>query len=185
MLIDGGARADGSAAGADGGTPQQGVHIRGSFPSTPAGVAVGDGAALITSWTAIVRQSSAARRPPGTDSTAWALCASSSTSTATTTTTTTSIPPLKITLAALAKIKFGAAHPKLSATVKLTETATLTLTLLDANGHKLASWSRHETAGSHTISVALPAKARHAGKDTLRVGAHGAATVQRSVIVSA
>ena len=42
-LLGGGALADGNAPGPDGGPPQQGVHLRGSYPSTAAATPVADG----------------------------------------------------------------------------------------------------------------------------------------------
>jgi hypothetical protein len=72
-LLGGGAEADGSGTGADGGTPQQGVHVRGSYPSAADGGALADGASSPGSWTAIVQ--SGGQSTPGTDSHAWALCA--------------------------------------------------------------------------------------------------------------
>jgi hypothetical protein len=72
-LIAGGALASGSAPGADGGELQQGVHLRGSYPSDAAGTALGDGATAPGSWTSIVQ--SGGQATPGTDTFAFALCA--------------------------------------------------------------------------------------------------------------
>src|SRR5205807_4360153 len=71
-LLDGGALADGNAPGPDGGPPQQGVHLRGSYPSTAAATAVADGTPVPTSWSSIVQ--SGGQATPGTDTHAFALC---------------------------------------------------------------------------------------------------------------
>jgi alpha-tubulin suppressor-like RCC1 family protein len=71
-LLDGGALADGNAPGPDGGPPQQGVHMRGSYPSTAAAAAVADGTPAPTSWSSIVQ--SGGQATPGTDTHAFALC---------------------------------------------------------------------------------------------------------------
>jgi uncharacterized repeat protein (TIGR01451 family) len=72
-LLDGGALADGNAPGPDGGPPQQGVHLRGSYPSTAAATAVADGTSAPASWSSIVQ--SGGQATPGTDTHAFALCA--------------------------------------------------------------------------------------------------------------
>lgn len=73
QLLSGGELAIGSATGDDRGNLQQGVHVRGSYPSTSAGAALGDGATAPASWTAIVQ--SGGTPTPGTDTFAFALCA--------------------------------------------------------------------------------------------------------------
>ena len=72
-LLGGGELATGSAAGDDRGYLQQGVHVRGSYPSSAAGVPATDGATAPGSWTAIVQ--SGGTPTPGTDTFAFALCA--------------------------------------------------------------------------------------------------------------
>jgi hypothetical protein len=74
VLLGGGVLADGNAEGSDHGVPQQGVHVRGSYPSDSRGKAVGDGASHVSAWTAIVQ--SGGQATPGTDTHAFALCAS-------------------------------------------------------------------------------------------------------------
>jgi alpha-tubulin suppressor-like RCC1 family protein len=71
-LLGGGALADGNAPGPDGGNPQQGVHLRGSYPSSAAAAAVADGSPAPTSWSSIVQ--SGGQATPGTDTHAFALC---------------------------------------------------------------------------------------------------------------
>jgi hypothetical protein len=70
--IGGGVLADGDAKGPDGGVPQQGVHVRGSFPSNTKGLPLGDGATVPGGWTVIVQ--SGGQPTPGTDTHAFALC---------------------------------------------------------------------------------------------------------------
>jgi hypothetical protein len=72
-LLGGGVLADGDKKGPDGGVPQQGVHVRGSYPSNAKGAPVGDQATDVTSWTGIVQ--SGGQPTPGTDSHVFALCA--------------------------------------------------------------------------------------------------------------
>jgi hypothetical protein len=71
-LLGGGVLADGDKPGPDGGVPQQGVHVRGSYPSNGKGFAVGDQATSVTSWTGIVQ--AGGQPTPGTDSHVFALC---------------------------------------------------------------------------------------------------------------
>ncbi len=72
ILLGGGVLADGDKPGPDGGVPQQGVHVRGSYPSDAKGAAVGDQATGVASWTGIVQ--SGGQPTPGTDSHVFALC---------------------------------------------------------------------------------------------------------------
>jgi hypothetical protein len=72
-LLGGGVLADGDAKGPDGGVPQQGVHVRGSYPSDPKGHPLGEGASAPGAWTVIVQ--SGGQPTPGTDTHAFALCA--------------------------------------------------------------------------------------------------------------
>jgi hypothetical protein len=74
VLLGGGVLADGNAAGPDQGIPQQGVHVRGSYPSDSRGKAIGDGATRVFAWSVIVQ--SGGQPTPGTDTHAFALCAS-------------------------------------------------------------------------------------------------------------
>ena len=46
---------------------------------------------------------------------------------------------------------------------------TLVLSLLDSKGHMLAAWVEHAKSGSHSLGLLLPLKARHKGRDTLRI----------------
>lgn len=73
VLLGGGVLADGKAPGPDRGVPQQGVHVRGSYPSDGKGTPLGDGATGTSAWTVIVQ--SGGQATPGTDSHAFALCA--------------------------------------------------------------------------------------------------------------
>jgi hypothetical protein len=73
VLLGGGMLADGSASGPDGGVPQQGVHVRGTYPSDGKGAPVGEGATAPTAWTVVVQ--SGGQPTPGTDTHAYALCA--------------------------------------------------------------------------------------------------------------
>src|SRR5262249_30122702 len=76
-LLDGGSFATGNSTGQDPivfgaiNNPQQGVHLRGSFPSAADGTPVADGAKT-QSWSTIAQ--SGGQATPGTDTYAWALC---------------------------------------------------------------------------------------------------------------
>ena len=59
--------------------------------------------------------------------------------------------------------------PALHVTLKLSKANKVVLTLLGPNGKIVACWSTELKAGIRTLTLALPAKARHKGRDTLRV----------------
>jgi hypothetical protein len=67
-LLDGGVIAD-QAGGA---TPQQGVHLRGSYPSDATGTPLGNGALSPATWSAIVQ--AGGQNTPGTTVHVFALC---------------------------------------------------------------------------------------------------------------
>jgi hypothetical protein len=72
-LLSGGVLADQNEPGSSTVVaPQQGVHVRGSYPSNAKGVALGDDASAPSSWTAIIQ--SGGQPTPGTDSHVFALC---------------------------------------------------------------------------------------------------------------
>lgn len=71
-LLGGGVLADLDDPGAGIVAPQQGVHVRGSYPSDTQGSPLGDRATVPASWTAIVQ--SGGQATPGTDSYVFALC---------------------------------------------------------------------------------------------------------------
>ncbi len=71
-LLGGGVLTDLDDPGAGIVAPQQGVHVRGSYPSDKHGFPLGDGATAPVSWTAIVQ--SGGQATPGTDSYVFALC---------------------------------------------------------------------------------------------------------------
>lgn len=60
-------------------------------------------------------------------------------------------------------------HPSLVLTVHLSKPTTLVLTLRDAKAHVLVTWHKPLIAGTHRLSLPLPAKARHAGKHMLQL----------------
>jgi hypothetical protein len=51
----------------------------------------------------------------------------------------------------------------------------LVLVLLDSKGHKLAGWVERAEAGTHRLTLLLPASARKPGHDRLRITAGGVA----------
>jgi hypothetical protein len=57
--------------------------------------------------------------------------------------------------------------------VKLARAVKLELRLFDQTGRVVASWSRTERTGTTKLKLVLPAGARKAGHDTLRVTVSG------------
>ena len=66
------------------------------------------------------------------------------------------------------RVVTGGRHTSLGLTVHLSKATTLVLTLRDVKARVLATWHKRLKAGTHRLSLPLSAKARHAGKDTLR-----------------
>jgi hypothetical protein len=64
-------------------------------------------------------------------------------------------------------------RPVLRVTVRLNRAATLRLALLGPRGVTLAGWTRRSAAGTRTLVLALPPRARHAAPDRLRVSTAG------------
>jgi hypothetical protein len=79
----------------------------------------------------------------------------------------------KLVLEALRPVVLHSHKPSLHVNVKASKATTITLTLRDRNGHRLASWHRHAEAGKNTYSLLLPPKARKPGHETLQVAAAG------------
>jgi hypothetical protein len=84
-----------------------------------------------------------------------------------------------LVVSGLATIRLNTPKPKLSLTVKASKATTLSLTLLDSGGHKLASWSERAQPGKQKLSLLLPANARHPGHDKLRITETGHSTPKR------
>jgi len=57
----------------------------------------------------------------------------------------------------------------LSLTIRVSRMTTLVMTLLDSDGHQLATWDKRITRGTHHLSLLLPLKARHARGEQLRL----------------
>jgi hypothetical protein len=74
-----------------------------------------------------------------------------------------------LTVTGLKKIHLKSKHPSITFAVTVSKATELRLTLLDKHGKKLAGWAKREGAGRHTLTLLLPARARHAGKDRLRI----------------
>jgi large repetitive protein len=94
-----------------------------------------------------------------------------------TTTTTTSPPKPKpvakkaaatVAIVGVQTVQLGK-KPKLHVTLKVSKTTTIVLTLVGPKGRIVARWTVHLTSGTKHLALALPAKARHKGRDTLRV----------------
>jgi Domain of unknown function DUF11/Fibronectin type III domain len=78
-------------------------------------------------------------------------------------------PPLAtITIVRVKTVQWGG-KPKLHLTVKVSKSSQVTVTLTAPNGRVVARWSVHVAAGTKTLALALPLKARHQGYDKLRV----------------
>jgi hypothetical protein len=78
-----------------------------------------------------------------------------------------------LTVTAPKTIHLHAKHPSLDFTVTLSKATTLHLTLLDARGKPLASWTEPLSAGKHTLTLRLPLRTRHPGRDKLRIAEPG------------
>jgi uncharacterized repeat protein (TIGR01451 family) len=74
-----------------------------------------------------------------------------------------------LTVTSLKTVHLHSKHPALTCTVTVSKPTMLHLTLLDAKGKQLATWTERETAGKHTLTLPLPLKARHAGHDRLHI----------------
>jgi hypothetical protein len=72
--------------------------------------------------------------------------------------------------------------PILTVSVHLARPAELKLKLLDAKSRTLATWTRRAEAGVTTLKLALPPKARKAGRAQLRVAAGGSTKTLRVVL---
>ena len=88
-----------------------------------------------------------------------------------------------LTIRGLKTVHLKAKHPTITFTVTLSKATLLHLTLTTAKVKKLAGWTKHESAGKHTIALLLPVKARHAGRDKLRITETGNPTA-RTVAVT-
>jgi hypothetical protein len=67
--------------------------------------------------------------------------------------------------------------------LNVSETTTLELTLVNAQGHVVAEWTDRVKSGKHMLNLSLPAKARHPGNDTLRIRVAGKKTTTKAVRV--
>jgi hypothetical protein len=75
-----------------------------------------------------------------------------------------------------AAVKVTGTSPALTVTVVLARRATLKLVLVDAKGRAVASWSRSAKAGRPKLRLALPKKARKAGRYELKLTVAGHTT---------
>ena len=75
--------------------------------------------------------------------------------------------------------------PKLTLAVKLTKATTITLTLTNAQGHVVATWTEKAKAGSTKLSLLIPVKARKAGGATLRITPKGGKSMTQHVVLRA
>jgi hypothetical protein len=83
------------------------------------------------------------------------------------------VPPrsklVAITVSGLRPVVLGRGRPILSLTLHLSKATRVVLTLRDSRGRKLATWNEHPIRGTHRLSFVLPPRARHAGRDRLRL----------------
>jgi len=90
-----------------------------------------------------------------------------------------------LTVSVLHAVILGGRSPALTLIVHPSKATTLSLTLRNAKGETLATWHRRVKAGAHRLSFVLPPKARHAGKDTLRLSSTEGRTKTVAVTMSA
>jgi hypothetical protein len=74
-----------------------------------------------------------------------------------------------VSIVELQPVLLNTKTPFLHVEVKLSKGTRLVLILVDSQGDKLASWTQKETGGLHELKLLVPPKARHKGKDVLRV----------------
>jgi uncharacterized repeat protein (TIGR01451 family) len=75
-------------------------------------------------------------------------------------------------------VRLKAKHPSIALTVTVSTATLLHLTLTTPKGARLAGWVRREQAGTHTITLHLPAKALRRGHDELRITEAGNPTAK-------
>jgi hypothetical protein len=78
-----------------------------------------------------------------------------------------------LTVGAPKPVHLARKHPSLVVTVKASTATTLVLRLLDAKGKKVAEWTHRSRSGKTSVTLLLPPKARHRGRDTLRITSTG------------
>ncbi|HEY2219597.1 MAG TPA: hypothetical protein VGH35_09660 [Gaiellaceae bacterium] len=85
----------------------------------------------------------------------------------------------------LKTVRLGAPKPKLSVTIAAPSRTTLVLVLLDSRGSRLAGWVKRAEAGTHRLTLLLPASARKPAHDRLRITAGGVTKTLPVAVVSA
>jgi hypothetical protein len=78
-----------------------------------------------------------------------------------------------VSLTSIRPIRLSAEKPTLRLTAHVSKPTTLDLRLADAKGRTLAHWRTRAKKGVNILALLLPAKARHPGRDKLRVSSAG------------
>jgi hypothetical protein len=92
-------------------------------------------------------------------------------SAATATSPSVSVSPTRVTVnvSGVRAVVLGGRRPTLALSVHVSRAANLVVTLGDSRGRPLATWKTRVKSGTHRLSFVLPPKARHAGRDQLRL----------------
>lgn len=87
-------------------------------------------------------------------------------------------PIARLIVSALHALSLHAKSPAVQLHLSSSRATSITVTLLDAKGHRLAGWSRRVKAGKNTLKLVLPGKAKHRGSDRLKIVAAGSKTAK-------
>jgi hypothetical protein len=81
------------------------------------------------------------------------------------------VSPTRVTVnvSGVRAVVLGGRRPTLALSVHVSRAANLVVTLGDSRGRPLATWKTRVKSGTHRLSFVLPPKARHAGRDQLRL----------------
>jgi hypothetical protein len=90
-----------------------------------------------------------------------------------------------VTVYGVHPVVLGGRRPSLAFSVRVSRATTLVVTLRDSHGRVLATWRRRAPRGTRRLSLVLPAKARHAGIDVLRLSWPGGRSKTLAVAVRA
>ncbi len=78
-----------------------------------------------------------------------------------------------LTVASIVAVDLAAKRPTLAFTVKVSKKGRFVFSLRTSKGKTVASWSLELKPGTHKLALLVPLKARHAGRDTLRIAETG------------
>jgi hypothetical protein len=151
----------------------------GDTPTTPVGTTTTPGTSTTSAGapTAPGKTSTAGPAPTTTGGTSQEGSATKSSTAAgsgirSTTLTVMSLAPVLLT------------HPSISLVIKASKPAVISLTLRDSKG-LITDWTRRAKTGVNKVSLPIPPKARHPGRDTLHISSVGAKTATLPITLTA